>query len=79
MEVSRRRESAAGAAGAAGVAGAADAADAADATGAAGAAWLLKGSSWPEHSEGHGSSPGGVYIYVFDHPEGKVTVKCACA
>ena len=48
----------------------------APAAGAAGATWLLKGSSWPERSEGHERSPAGVYISVFDHPEGKATVKC---
>ena len=91
MEVSRWCESAAGAAAAAGVAGAEGAACAAgaagapdaagaatSAAGAAGAEWLLKGSSWPERSEGHERSPAGVYIYVFDHPEGKATVKCVC-
>ena len=35
------------------------------------AAWLPTGSSWPERSEGHERSPAGVYIYVFDHPEGE--------
>ena len=34
------------------------------------AAWLPTGSSWPERSEGRERSPAGVYIYVFDHPEG---------
>ena len=29
------------------------------------------GSSWPGRSEGHKRSPAGVYIYVFDHPEGE--------
>ena len=28
-----------------------------------------------ETSEGHERSPAGVYIYVFDHPEEKATVK----
>ena len=44
--------------------------------GAASAAWILKESSWPERSEGRERSPAGVYTYVFDHPEGKATVKC---
>ena len=49
---------------------------------------LLKESSWPERSEGHERSPagmyhryrkaGGGYIFAFDHPEGKATVKCVC-
>ena len=53
-------------------------APAAGAAGTAGAAWLLKGSSWPERSEGHERSPAGVYIYLFDRPEGKATVTCVC-
>ena len=53
-------------------------APAAGSAGAAGAAWLLKGSSWPERSESHERSPAGVYIYVFDHPEGKATDVCMC-
>ena len=69
MEVSRRCESAEGAAGAASAAGVAGAAGAAGTTGVAGAAWLLKGSSWPERSEGHERSPAGVYLFVFDQGE----------
>jgi len=41
-----------------------------------GAAWFPTRSSWPERSEGHERSPAGAYIYVFDHPEGKVTDVC---
>ena len=65
-----------GGAGGAGAEGAEAAqAPAAGAAGAAGVAWLVTGSSWPERSEGHERSPAGVYISVFDHPEGKATVK----
>ena len=32
----------------------------------------------PTVRSGHERSPAGVYIYVFDHPEGKATVKCVC-
>ena len=35
-------------------------------------------NSWPERSEGHERSLAGVYVYVFDHPEGKATVKYVC-
>ena len=42
------------------------------------AAWFPTGSLWPERSEGHERSPAGMYIYVFDHPEGKATVKYVC-